>query len=114
MDNVPPTGTEIPAFLQHSRYNDHMQYFAHFLKWYNNKDVVPTLEAMQKMIEYYHNKGIVILKVGGTLPFLAKSCLQKSTDSNFCPSTGTENFAGKNTTRYGWTVHSLYRKSSAG
>ena len=28
-----------------------MQTFSDFLKWYNNKDVVPTLEAMQKMIE---------------------------------------------------------------
>ena len=27
-----------------------MNSFKDFLRWYNNKDVVPTLEAMQKMI----------------------------------------------------------------
>ena len=27
-----------------------------FLRWYNNKDVVPTLEAMQKIFVFYHDK----------------------------------------------------------
>ena len=58
-----------------------MEIFSDFLKWYNNKDVVPTLEAMQKMIEFYHNKGIDMLKLGCTLPNLAKIFLHKSTDS---------------------------------
>ena len=58
-----------------------MQCFSDFLKWYNNKDVVPTLEAMQKMIEFYHNKGIDMLKLGCTPPNFANICLQKSTDS---------------------------------
>ena len=35
-----------------------MQPFADFLKLYNNKAVVPTSEAMQKMIDFYHNKVI--------------------------------------------------------
>ena len=26
--------------------------------WYNNKDVVPTLKARQKMIAFYHDKDI--------------------------------------------------------
>ena len=38
--------------------------FKDFLQWYNNKDVVPTLEAMQKVIEIYHDKGIDMLKMG--------------------------------------------------
>ena len=67
-----------------------MQNFSDFLKWYNNKDVVPTLEAMQKMIECYHNKGIDMLKLGCTLPNLANICLHKSTDSNFYPFTESE------------------------
>ena len=37
------------------------------------------------MIEFYHNKGIYMLKLGCTLPKLAKNCLQKSTDSKFYP-----------------------------
>ena len=48
--------------------------------WYNNKDVVPTLEAMQKMIEIYHNKGIDMVKLGCPLPDLTNICLYKSTD----------------------------------
>ena len=56
-----------------------------FLKWYNNKDVVATLEAMQKMIEFYHNKWIDMLKLGCTLPNLANICLHKSTNYKFYP-----------------------------
>ena len=67
-----------------------MQYFSDFVKWYNNKDVVPTLEAMQKMIEFYHNKGIDTLKLGCTLPDLANICLHKTTDSNFNPFTESD------------------------
>ena len=51
--------------------------------WYNNKDIVPTLEVMQKMIEFYHQKEIDMLKLGCTLPNLANICLHKSTDSKF-------------------------------
>ena len=50
--------------------------FKDFLRWYNNKDVVPTLEAMQKMLAYYHKKGIDMLKLGCTLPNLANICPQ--------------------------------------
>ena len=57
--------------------------FRDFLRWYNNKDVVPILDAMQKMIEFYHDKGIDLLKLGNTLPNLANICLHKSTDYNF-------------------------------
>ena len=57
--------------------------FKDFLRWYNNKDVVPTLEAMQKMIEFYHDKGIDMLKLGCTLPNVANICLHKSTNHKF-------------------------------
>ena len=60
-----------------------MQCFSVFLKWYNSKDVVPTLEAKQKMIEFYQNKGIEMLKIGCKLPNLANICLHKSTNSKF-------------------------------
>ena len=52
-----------------------------FFRWYNNKDV-PTLEAMQKMIGFYHDKDIDMLKLGSTL--------HKSTDAKFYPSTEGE------------------------
>ena len=66
------------------------QQHADFLKWYNNKDVVPTRGAMQKMIEFYHNKGIDMLKLGCTLPNLANICLHKSTGSKFYPFTESD------------------------
>ena len=87
MDKIPPTGAENYSYLQSSRENNNMLYFSDFLKWYNNKDVVPTLEPMQKTIEFYHNKGIDMLKLGCTLPNLANICLHKSTDSKFYPLT---------------------------
>ena len=66
MDWIPPTGAEIYSYLQSVWEKSNMQFFSDFLKRYNNKDVVPTLEAMQ--IEFYHNKGIGMLKLGCTLP----------------------------------------------
>ena len=57
-----------------------MTTFRDFLQWYNNKDVVSTLEAMQKMIEVYHDKGKEMLKLGCTLPNSENICLHKSTD----------------------------------
>ena len=64
--------------------------FKDFLPQYNNKDVVPTLEAMQKMLAFYHNKGIDMLKLGCTLPNLANICLHKSTSAKFYPFTETD------------------------
>ena len=90
MDRIPPTGTKNSSYLQSAWENINIQSFSDFLKWYNNKDDVPTLEAMQKTIEFYHNKGIDILKLGCTLPNLANVCLQNSTDSKFYPFTESE------------------------
>ena len=67
-----------------------MHFFSDFLKWYNNKDIVSTLEAMQKMIEFYHIKGFDMLKLGCKLNNLAKTCLHKSTGSKFCPFTESD------------------------
>ena len=67
-DRIHPTGAEKYSYLQSLWENNNMNYFSDFLKWYNKKDVVLTLEAMQKMIEFYHNKGIGMLKLGFTLP----------------------------------------------
>ena len=64
-----------------------MSSFKDFLRCYNNKDVVPTLEAIQKMIAFYHDKDIDMLKLGCTLPNLANICLHKSTDAKFYPFT---------------------------
>ena len=87
LNKIPPTGDENYAFLGSIWVSEEMKSFKDFLMWYNNKDVVPTLEAMQKMIDFYHQKEIDILKLGCTLPNLANICRHKSTDSKFYPFT---------------------------
>ena len=73
-----------------------MSSFKNFLRRYNNKYVVPTLEAMQKMIVFHHDKDIDMLKLGCTLPNLANICLHKSTDAKFYPFTeGDKDLLGK-------------------
>ena len=62
-----------------------MSSFKDFLRWYNKKDIVPTLAAMQKMIAFYHDKDIDKLKLGCTLPNLPNNCLHKSTDAKINP-----------------------------
>ena len=62
-----------------------MTTFRDFLRWYNNKDVVPTLQAMKKMMKFYHDQKIDMLKLGCTLHNLANICLHKSTDRKFYP-----------------------------
>ena len=64
---------------------EQMATFRDFVNWYNNKDVVPTLEALQKMMELYNSKGIDLLKLGCTLPNLANICLHKSANHKFFP-----------------------------
>ena len=84
MKTVPPTGLDNYNYLQETWNKNGMTVTKDFLKWYNNKDVVPTLEeAMQKMIQFYHNKGRDMLKLGCTLPNLAIICLHKSTIHKF-------------------------------
>ena len=81
----PLTGTENYNYLHQIWQSKNMTSFKDFLKWYNNKDVVPTLEAMQKMLSFYHDKDIDMLKLGCTLPNLANICLHKSTSYKFYP-----------------------------
>ena len=69
IQSIPPTGFENYSYLKNIWEQQNMITFKDFLRWYNNKDVVPTLEAMQKMIEFYHDKGIDMLKLDAS-----KSC----------------------------------------
>ena len=58
MDNVPPTGAGNYAYSKNIWDEEHLQSFADFLNWYSNKNFVPTMELMQKMIEVFHNEGL--------------------------------------------------------
>ena len=90
IDTIPPTGIENYSYLQSVWENNNMENFSEFLTWQKNKDVVPKLEAMQKKIDFYHNKGIDMLKLRCTLPNLANICLHKPTDLNFYPFTESD------------------------
>ena len=55
-----PTSTGIEKYqhLQQIWKQEQMSSFKDLLRWYTNKYVVPTLEAMQKAIAFYHDKDI--------------------------------------------------------
>ena len=87
LSKPPPTGIDNYQYLQQIWKQEKMASFKDFLRWYNNTDVVPTLESLQKMNAFYHDKDIDTLKLGCTLPNLANICLHKSTDAKFYPFT---------------------------
>ena len=82
----PPQGKEQNyQILRKIWRRNHMETFQVFLKWYNNKEVVPTLEALQKMMQICHQKRIDMMKLGFTLPNLANRILHSSTSMKFFP-----------------------------
>ena len=83
LSETPSTGAENYAWLQKAWQQEKIQSFKDCLRWYNNKDVVPTLEAMLKMVEFYSNESTDMLKLGCTLPNLANNCLHSSTSAKF-------------------------------
>ena len=52
LSKPPPTGIENYQYLQQIWKQEQMSSFKDFLRWYNKKDVVPTLKAMLKMIAF--------------------------------------------------------------
>ena len=65
-------------------WNEHnMKTFKDFLEWYNNLDVIPFVEAVEKMKEFYKLKKLDIFKDGVSLPGLVLKYLMKSTESKF-------------------------------
>ena len=75
LSKPPPSGEENYQYLLDVWYYENMCTFRDFLRWYDNEDIVPTLEAMQKVLAFYHKKGLDMLKLGCTLPNLANICL---------------------------------------
>ena len=67
-----------------------MNTFKDFLRWYNNRENVSTLQAVQNMVDFYHNKAIDILNPGCPLPSLEIICLHKSTKAKFYPFTQSD------------------------
>ena len=90
LSKPPPSREENYQYLLEIWNHEKMCTFKDFLRWYNNKHFVPTLEAMQKMLASYHKKRIDRLKLGYTLPNLANICLHKSTSAKFYLFTETD------------------------
>ena len=80
--SVPATGWENYKYLQEIWQKHRKTTFKDFLQWYNNKDVVPTLEAMQKIVQFYHQKKNDMFKLECTFPNLANICLHKTLMKN--------------------------------
>ena len=78
----PPNGAENYSYLQKVWGRKKVQSFRDILRWFNNEDVATTLEAMQKMVEFYHNKGIAMPKFRCTLPNVSNLCLHNSTEND--------------------------------
>ena len=85
LSKPPPTGIENYQYFQQIWKQEKMSSFRDFLCLHSNKDVVPTLEAMQNRIAFYHDKDIDMLKVVCTVPNLANICLHKSTSEKVYP-----------------------------
>ena len=54
-----------------------------FLRWYNNCDVVPMVEALDKMFVFYRAKGLDMFKDAISLPGLAYKMLLTCTEEKF-------------------------------
>ena len=56
LSKPPPSGEENNQYLLDIWHHENMCTLKEFLRWYNNKDVVPTLEAMQKCLLFITRK----------------------------------------------------------
>lgn len=54
-----------------------------FLVWYNDLDTAPGVEAVQKMLELYHNKGIDLFKESVSAPGVARKLIFNSCSKSF-------------------------------
>lgn len=62
---------------------NNMKTMKDFLQWYNNCDVIPMVEALDKMFVFYRDKGLDMFKDAISLPGLAYKMLLTSTDKKF-------------------------------
>ena len=84
-DSPPPSEQDNYNYLQSVWINNNMTCMKDFLQWYNNKDVVPTREALTRMMQFYHDRGVDVFKCGCTLPSIANRILHGSTKALFHP-----------------------------
>jgi hypothetical protein len=60
-----------------------MKTFKDFLEWYNNLDVLPFIDADEKMNMFYKNKKLDLFNDGVSLSGLVLKYLMEGTESDF-------------------------------
>ena len=63
------------AYCQQVWEDNEMVTFKDFLVWYNNLDVVPFLDAVEKMRQFWQERGFDMFKEGISVPGLTLKCL---------------------------------------
>ena len=83
MQEVPKTGPENYQWLNDLWNENRWTTFADFLKWYNDLDVNPMIQAIEKMNVYHKDKNVDFMHQAITLPGTAKRiCLNSIIDPN--------------------------------
>ena len=83
LTSKPKTGPENYQWLNDLWNENQWSTFADFLKWYNDLDVNPMIQAIEKMNDYYKDKNADFMHQAITLPGIAKRiCLNFITDPN--------------------------------
>ena len=72
------------AYCQKIWKEEHMTTMKDYLIWYNNRDVVPFLEALEKQFNFYKQLGVDMFKDGISVPGLTLKYLFKTSSSTFC------------------------------
>ncbi len=62
-------------YCQHVWKENKMTTFKDFLVWYNNLDVAPFVTAVERLQEFYFNKGIDVFKTSISVPGIARQLL---------------------------------------
>ena len=81
--DVDGQGKENYQWLQQVWTSHNMQTFRDFLVWYNNLDVGPFVNAVEKLQEFYYTKDIDPFKVGISLPAISRILLYQSAKAYF-------------------------------
>ena len=71
-------------YYQHIWKEEDMTTMNDYLVWYNNRDVVPFLEALEKQFSFYCQLGVDMFKDGLSVPGLTLKYLFKTSSSTFC------------------------------
>jgi hypothetical protein len=82
LEKIPNTGEENYVWLQKLWKDEGMKTFADLLVYYNNTDVRPGLLAIEKMRQFYQDKGVCLFKSTISLPGVARLLLFRCAEKN--------------------------------